>query len=413
MGKPVEIVLFIGAVWPEPKSSAGGARLMQLIHLFLKTNFQVHYCCAASETEYMEDLGELGVTTFSIELNNSSFDQQLEALNPSVVVFDRFIVEEQFGWRVAETCPNAIRIIETIDLHCLRLARQEQLNHSKPLKSLLLNSEVAKREIAAIYRSDLSLMISTAEMHILQEVFQVSSEILYYLPFRVGDQLKNSPQFCDREGFLSIGNFKHAPNWDAVRYLKSCIFPLIRKRLPKANLYVYGSYSDDKAMQLNNPKQGFHVLGRAENAMNVMKNARVCLAPLRFGAGIKGKLIEAMLCGTPSVTTSIGAEGMREEEEWNGVVTDDELTMVNAAVELHEDKASWKKASEQGERILKNHFDPEVYEVQLIQQIKELLKNLEQHRQTNFIGSMLMHHSLKSTKYLSKWIESKNSKREQ
>lgn len=401
-------VLFVGAVWPEPSSSAGGSRLMHLIDFFLNNQFEVHYCSAAIKTPWMSDIEKIGVKVFSIVLNDTSFNEQVADIDPNVVVFDRFMMEEQFGWRVSESCPDAIRVIETVDLHCLRLARMERLKTGRELNSILLNSDIAKRELAAIYRSDFSIMISTAEMQILKDLFSISDNLLHYLPYKPANKPLSVRGFEDREGFLSIGNFKHAPNWDAVLYLKTEIFPLIKKALPKANLYVYGSYCDDKAYQLHQPGKGFHVLGRAEDAMTVMSKSKVCLAPLRFGAGIKGKLIESMLCGTPNVTTNIGAEGMKGDLNWNGFIEESASNIAVKAIDLYTDKNSWLEAQKNGYKLIENNFNPDQGEEGLLKKIFFLKSNLKSHRETNFIGSMLLHHSMQSTKFMSRWIELKN-----
>ncbi|MFT6716261.1 MAG: glycosyltransferase involved in cell wall biosynthesis [Saprospiraceae bacterium] len=409
MGKDVLKVLFIGAVWPEPKSSAGGTRLMQLLHFFQKADFQVHYCSAATETEFMEDLTGEGIQTFSVKLNCDSFNEQVESLQPDVVVFDRFMMEEQYGWRVDEYCPNALKIIETIDLHCLRLARKEQLKSGGNLRDTLLNSTVAKREIAAMFRSDLSLMISEAEIKILIEYFSFPEALIFHLPFEVDlSKMNHEKKFDEKQDFISIGNFKHEPNWDSVLHLKKVIFPLIREQLPKAKMKVYGSYPDEKAFNLTNESEGFHVLGRAEDAQEVMIEAKVCIAPLRFGAGIKGKLIDAMLSGTPNVTTTIGAEGMSGGLEWSGVIADNDQDFADAAVKLYTDKNTWYQAVQRGELILKQCFSVQEAQFTLKAKIQMLLENIQIHRQNNFTGSMLKHHTLLSTKFMSRWIQEKN-----
>lgn len=402
-------VLFVGAVWPEPNSSAGGTRLMQLLHFFLKSNFQVYYCSGASDSPYMEDIASLGIITFPVKLNCDSFNEQVAEIEPNVVVFDRFMMEEQYGWRVDESSPSALKIIETIDLHCLRLARKEQVKKGGGLQEILLESTVAKREVAAILRSDLSLMISTAEMSVLKECFSVPESLLYYLPFEVDlSKLDHSIPFAEKVDFVSIGNFKHEPNWDSVLHLKKVIFPLIRKKLPKAKMLIYGAYPDQKAFNLTNKSEGFHVFGRAETAKEVISRARVCLAPLRFGAGIKGKLIDSMLYGTPNVTTSIGSEGMRGEFPWSGVVADNDEEFVEAAVKLYSDEIAWKTAVTNGENILKGCFSVEDSHRKLESLIRELTKNLKLHRNKNFVGSMLKHHTMQSTKFMSRWIAEKN-----
>ena len=119
-------LLIIGFVWPEPKSSAAGGRMMQLISIFKENGFEITFASAAQDSDFMIDLAEFGVIKRSIELNSSSFDDFIKELNPDVVLFDRFMIEEQFGWRVIENCPKAIRILDTEDLHFLRKARERK-----------------------------------------------------------------------------------------------------------------------------------------------------------------------------------------------------------------------------------------------------------------------------------------------
>jgi O-antigen biosynthesis protein len=358
----------------------------------------------------------LNINSFHIKINDSGFDDFIKKLNPTIVIFDRFITEEQFGWRVAINCPNTLRILDTIDLHFLRKERQEKLKHNLEISDNdLLNSDLAKREIASIYRCDLSLIISQFEMDLLINVFKIDSKILYYLPFLLHKMpvkiLETFPTFAERRHFISIGNFKHEPNWDAVLYLKNNIWKKIKNQLPDAELHIYGSYISEKAMQFDNVKEGFIIKGRAENAHEVVKNARVLLAPLRFGAGLKGKLIDAMQAGTPSVTTSIGAEGMTQPAAiWNGVVTDDESVFANAAVALYSEENLWKNAQRNGIEIIKNCYDKTVLGPIFLNKITTLQIDLQQHRTNNFIGKMLQHHTMQSTKYMSRWIETKNSK---
>ena len=408
-------VLIIGFVWPEPNSSAAGGRMVQLISIFKEQGFEVTFASPAMDSDYMVDLNSLGVKKKSIALNCSSFDVFVKELNPSIVLFDRFMIEEQFGWRVAENCPNALRLLDTEDLHCLRLARQKAFKENRPFSTDdLLEEDVAKREIASILRCDVSLMISEYEMELLQTVFKIDSKILYYLPLLLepieDSMIQKSPSFEERNYFVFIGNFLHEPNWNAVQYLKETIWPLIRKQLPEAVLHIYGAYPSQKVLQLHQPKQGFYIMGRADDAQEVVKNARVVLAPLRFGAGIKGKLLEAMQCGTPSVTTTIGAESMCGDLPWSGFVTDNPQVFADKAIELYQEKLLWLKAQKNGFEIVEKRYLKSVFENDFVEHILETQTHLKQHRLHNFMGSMLQHHTLTSTKYMSRWIEEKNRK---
>ncbi|MGQ0826906.1 MAG: glycosyltransferase [Bacteroidota bacterium] len=416
MDKPQHI-LIIGTVWPEPCSSAAGNRMMQLIELFQLQGWKITFASAAADSEFMFDLKKTGVEKVTIELNNNSFDSFIQQLKPDIVIFDRFMTEEQFGWRIVEQCPKAMRILDTEDLHCLRSARQKAFKENRKFSvNDLLTEDVAKREVASIYRSDLSLIISDFEMNILEKQFKVDKALLHYIPFMldlIDDKIIHSwKNFEEREHFISIGNFLHEPNWNAVLFLKEEIWPLIRKKLPQAELHIYGAYPSQKVNELHQPKESFYVKGRAEDAKEVMSKARVCLAPLRFGAGIKGKLVEAMQCGTPSVTTSIGAEAMHGNLEWSGSIENDAKSLAEAAVKLYTDNILWQQSQAKGKNIINVIYSKELLGAELIQRILALQNNLEDHRKQNFTGNMLMHHSMVSSKYMSKWIEEKNKVRE-
>jgi O-antigen biosynthesis protein len=402
-------ILIIGTVWPEPDSSAAGTRMIQLMELFRSNGWKVTFSSAAADSDFMFDLRSAGAEKVSIKLNDESFNDLLKQLKPTVVLFDRFMTEEQFGWRVSENCPEALRIIDTEDLHCLRSARQQLLKEKRKFSFDDLNSDVAKREIASIYRSDLSLIISEFEMKILREHFKVDKTLLHYIPF-LFDPIDSIGWhgFVERKNFISIGNFLHEPNFDSVKYLKEEIWPLIRKRLPEAELHVYGAYASQKVNTFHNPKEGFYMKGRAGNAKEVISKARVLLAPLRFGAGLKGKLIDAMLTGTPSVTTDIGAEAMHAEMDWNGIIANTAEEIADAAFKLYTNAELWNKASENGKHIINEVYQKKKHSDTLINRITELQKNLQNHRKKNFIGAMLMHHTISGTKYMSKWIEEKN-----
>ncbi len=408
-------ILILGFVWPEPNSSAAGGRMVQLISIFTAQGFDVTFASLAMDSDYMIDLESLGVTKKSIALNCSSFDIFVKELNPTIVLFDRFMMEEQFGWRVAENCPDALRLLDTEDLHCLRLARQKAFKGNRQFTTDdLLVEDVAKREIASILRCDVSLMIAEYEMELLQSVFKIDSSVLYYVPLLLDpiedSTIQNLPSFEERNNFVFIGNFLHEPNWNAVQYLKETIWPLIRKQLPEAVLQIYGAYPSQKVLQLHQPKHGFYIMGRANDAQEVVRNARGVLAPLRFGAGIKGKLVEAMQCGTPSITTTIGAESMCGNLPWNGFVADEPQVFADKAVELYDDKNLWLKAQENGFEIIEKCYLKYLFEDDFIQHILKVQTRLKPHRLYNFMGTLLQHHTLTSTKYMSRWIEEKNKK---
>jgi len=400
--------------------------MMQILESFLARGWTVTFSSPARSGEHRADLGALGIREVPIELNNSSFDAFISELAPDVVLFDRFMMEEQFGWRVEKHCPDALRVLETSDLQSLRDARHQRLKQrlkdsddtndfsglfAPALREefeFMADTDLAQREIAAMYRCDLNLMISEVEIELLVEQFKMPRGLLPGCPLMVDLPTAPPVPFEDRAHFLHIGNFRHAPNWDAVLWLKTAIWPLIRERLPGAQLHIYGAYTPPKATALHNAAQGFHVMNWAEDALQVMSAARVCMAPLRFGAGVKGKIVDAMLCGTPNVTTPIGAEAMHGDEPWPGAITRTAREFAEHAVLLHQDKPRWLQAQADGLQLLAKRYQQAIHGRALVERIEHCLEHLPAIRRDNFTGSMLRHHQHKSTQYMAQWIEAKN-----
>lgn len=401
-------LVIIGKVFPEPNSTAAGSRMLQLLDLFLAQNYQITFLSTASISENSFDLNSKNIQFQNIILNDNSFDGLIKKLNPKIVIFDRFTTEEQFGWRVSEQVPNAVKILDTEDLHFLRSAREKAFKQNKNIENLNLINDVFKREIASILRCDLSLIISVFEINLLKNQFKIDEKILFYLPL-FAEIKKSKISFSERRNFVSIGNFLHEPNWQTVLQLKK-IWKNIKKQLPEDEIHIYGAYATEKVFQLHNQKEGFIIKGRAENVETTFNQAKVLLAPIPFGAGIKGKLLESMQFGLPNVTSTIGAEAMQGNFDWNGFITDNETEFVEKAILLYQNENIWLKSQENGYEIVENLFKKELFESDFNEKINWIVEHLYEQRNANFLGQILQHHTLQSVKYLSKWIEEKNSK---
>jgi glycosyltransferase involved in cell wall biosynthesis len=407
-------LLIIGTVWPEPTSSAAGTRMVQLVDSFLQKGFEVCFASAATKGEYSFDLPGLGVVEQQIKLNDSGFNDFVKELDPGMVLYDRYMIEEQYGWRIRQECPDCCQVLDTEDLHFLRQARQLFVKSGrKTLEDLNLYTDLAKREIASILRCDLSLIISEVEMNMLKDQFRIDPSLIYHLPFleqKITREVASSwKTFEQREGFVFIGNFLHEPNWNTLQVLKTQVWPVLRKRLPKVTMNIYGAYPSQKVLELNNIKEKFYVKGRAKDAIESLSLHKVLLAPIQFGAGVKGKLIDAMRAGTPSVTTTTGAEGMKGNLDWSGIIEDDVLLFVEEAVKLYEDKILWSKYQQNGIHIVNVQFEALKSIDPFFETLDALTLNLKAHRKNNFFGQILQHNHANSTKYMSLWIEEKNS----
>ena len=407
-------ILIIGQVWPEPQTTAAGQRMLQLIALFFEYGYTLHFACAAKVSEFSSTLTDFGVICHSIQINDSQFDELLITIQPEIVMYDRFIVEEQFGWRVSENLPNALTILDTEDLHSLRKTRELAIAKNTTFsKTLYIQQEITKREIASMYRCDLTLLISDYEMQLLSEYFNLDRVLLLHLPMfadYITHEVKSQwNTFENRQNFMTIGSGRHAPNVDSICYTIENIWPFIRKELPEASFEIYGAYLPQKVKQLHQPKKGIYIKGWIAKEQLAFQKARICLAPLRFGAGIKGKLLTAMQYGTPTITTPIGAEGMLPEDgDWNGFISEDPNQLAKAAVRLYTNKNLWLQCQQNGIELINTKFQKERYQSIVKDKIEYAKKDVHQFRAINFIGAMLRHHTLQSTKYLAKWIEEKN-----
>jgi hypothetical protein len=416
---PRKRLLLMGTVWPELTSSAAGARHFQLLRLLKQRGWDIHFTTTAVEKpEWVAKLTELGIPSQVMPANDSRIENFLKTLQPDFVIFDRFMTEEQFGWRVRECCPQAVRVLDTVDLHSLRRAREAAASANSdaivdfnPLAntaSAHLSTDTL-RELSAIYRSDLSLLISDFELRLLKNELQVPSQLLALYRFTYPKpQPERRLPFQERRGYAMIGNFRHPPNADATRWLKRELWPRIRARDPEAQVAIYGAYPSKEIMSLTSPREGFHVLGPAADAFEVLGKARVNLAPLRFGAGLKGKIADGWWAGTPAVTTAIGAEGMQiEGEAFGGRIAASAEEFAAQAVALAQSPQEWRHAQQAGDRILAELFD-EQNEIQPLEQVLlSAQTHLQARRATNVTGQMLWHHTARSTEYFSRWIELK------
>lgn len=405
-------VLIIGLVWPEPTSSAAGWRMMQLVDFFLSRGAKLSFCSAATKSEFSTDWMGREVPEYAIALNDVSFDDFIRTMAPDVVVYDRFMVEEQYGWRVRQYCPDAVTILDTEDLHFLRDARKDAHKQGVPFAVADFSlTDLAKRELASIWRCDLSLVISEFEYELLSRRLGVDKDLLVLLPFlsETIDQDAWLP-YSEREHFVFIGNYLHEPNWRTAQLLKTEVWPVLRKLVPRAELHLYGAYASQKVLNLHQPKERFFVKGRAEGARTTLASYRLMLAPIPFGAGLKGKFVDAMFVGLPSVTTVVGAEGMIKDGLWPGGIALDTQELIASAVELYMEEPLWIDAQAKCAKSLINATASPDLVLTFEARLQVLFSALAAHRARNVVGQVLHFQTNNGTKYMSLWIAEKNKR---
>ena len=402
-----ESVLLIAKNWPEPNSTAAGRRSLDLLALLQSQGYAIHVASAAEPTPFQADLSNFDIQSHTIAVNDSDFDRWLGLLAPNIVIFDRFVMEEQFGWRVQASLPQALTLIDTSDLHCLRVAREAAIKQEQPVN---LFNDIALREIAAISRTDISVMISQMEIDLLHQHFHISRSKLLYLPFlTTSSDLLEAPVFEARQHLVMIGGFKHEPNRDATRWLKTVVWPILRPLLPNhCEMHVYGAYADHAMNQLQARSERFFIKGRSPDALATLSQYRLNLAPLRFGAGQKGKILEGWLTGTPTLTTPIGAEAMATEAQLGYQPTADAGDFAQLVAAAYSDPARWAELQVRGYRILEQNFARATFALPFLERIEQIRSTLSEHRRANFWGRLLTQNQYRATEYMSRWIELKN-----
>ncbi|WP_091388652.1 glycosyltransferase [Microbulbifer marinus] len=404
MSAPAKRALLIAKHWPEPASTAAGRRTLDILDLLADAGYRVEIASPAQPTPFQ---AKTGYGEHPIEVNESSFDRWVRALNPALVIYDRFMMEEQFGWRVREQCPDALTLLDTSDFHSLREARHQALKSGQPLN---LFHPIAEREVAAMARCDLTVMISKVEVELLKQHFCLPDWQLHYLPFMVRElpDLNTLPDFDERQHLVMIGGFKHAPNRDATTWFAQEVWPQLRSLLPGVECHVYGAYSDHAMHRLSDPATGLRVYGRTEDALATLARYRLNLAPLRFGAGQKGKILDGWLSGTPTVTTPIGAESMAPEDAWGYPLSDAPEQFAATTAHLYRDQTAWRSARDAGTHALETEFSYAPHAAAFIERLETIAADLDAHRNRQIWGRILRRTEHRAEEFMSRWIETKN-----
>jgi glycosyltransferase involved in cell wall biosynthesis len=434
-------IAFVGWEWIEPSSSAAGARSVALVAEALRRGWRVTCVASAEARAGQEDaLRAMGAETRRMKANRGDELRALvEAARPDCVVFDRFLAEEAYAGRLREIAPSVVRVLDMQDAHALRRARERAAKAAKTrgedaAKEVLKSAPNARdedlmREIASVQRSDLTLVCSPVEKEWLTRECGVAERKLRLASFFVDsvDAEAMKRDFSARKDFVTIGTFMHKPNVDSVEWLCEEVWPLVRKQLPNATMRVYGSYAtENHRRRFHKPAQGFLFEGFAEDLGETLRAHRVLLAPLRFGAGIKGKILDAWRYGLPACTTPIGSEGcvpdvvefwsptssapIDPEHGWGGFGDfTNPQDIADAAVRLHEDENLWRLARGNGADLLDRLFSARVNLPDVFDAIERVIDDVDAVRDADYFGQCLWREDVRSTTYFSKWIEAKET----
>jgi len=410
--------LYLSRVWADTSVSAAGLRLRRMLAI-LSRDCKMDVTFATTTNSFKREMAteleeNLGIQVKSCEMNRfKMFTKMVEDIEPEVVIFDTFVVEEMFSWQLHEVAPNCMRVLDMQDFHSLRKWR-ERLHNRQKKKNIgeILNcfpdasDRLLQREIASILKSDLTVAVNEVEAKLLTEKFSIPCEKVEFATLLGGSQNFPRLPFEARQHFYFIGNFQHRPNEDAVLFLFESIWPKLRTFCPRGTeLHIFGPNSRPEfAKRVHAPGKGFHFKGQLQDLSHV-GNYKCLLAPLRFGAGVKGKITEAMDFGTPFVTTSIGAEGIFE----TSINTFDTASeFVSRARLLFNDRNAWLSAQEFGDGVSQSPSLSLALTSKRLQQ-KLLNVGLESGKR-GLVQQILLNEEYASKKFMSKFIELKETR---
>jgi GT2 family glycosyltransferase/glycosyltransferase involved in cell wall biosynthesis len=345
-------VLIVDATTPQPDHDAGSVRMVNLMRVLGELGFQVSFLPdnRAWTDGYTPALQELGVEALYapyaadpvalLRERGRAFD---------LIILSRHYVAASYVGLARLYAPQAKLAFDTVDLHYLREQRAAELAGAvDPAKQA---AATRAQELKLIRECDLTLVVSEAEQALLaHDAPGARVEVLSTVNEVHGCRVA----FAERRDLVFVGGFQHPPNADAVAWFVRDIFPLLRREIPDLRFHVIGSKVPDAIRALADE----HVLvhGFVEDIAPYMDGCRISVAPLRYGAGVKGKINTAMSYGLPVVATTLGVEGMHVRSGEDVLVADEAGAFAAAVARLYRDEALWNRLSANGLANVETHF---------------------------------------------------------
>jgi glycosyltransferase involved in cell wall biosynthesis len=268
------------------------------------------------------------------------------------------------------TQPNLNLITDTVDIHFLRELAEFELNSSNDESILEGIQTRMRRELATYSHSDLVIVVTQEDQKALADKqCTVPTELV---PIIVSPSARSANP--DPNTILFIGGFKHKPNIDAVLWFVHEVFPLIRSKIPDAIFRVVGSYPTEQILELN-AIPGVEIVGFVKETIDQINKACVSVAPLRFGAGMKGKVIEALSYGLPVVTTSFGAQGLNATDGKHLRIADEAFLFAEYVCECLRNPINANRMGQQGQLLIENLCGPESVKTILKKRLEPELHN--------------------------------------
>lgn len=341
-----------------PDTNAGCLRLFEVIRILCAQGCRVTFLARENKglRAPLEALGVECVCDEELGLSVSplAFEKFLHKRQFRAAVFVYHFIYNHYAPVLKAFLPACHCILDTVDIHFLRLRRQAVFQPEMAAQA----DTVERDEKRALRDADSLWVVTPTERDLLQPLAGGPKTKFFIIP-TVHPVLQQRPGFHDRAGLVFLGSYNHDPNVDAVKYLVDEILPPLRLLLPDAPVIVAGSGMPAEFHEFAHRDAHLHMAGFVEDHRALLAGARVGIAPLRFGAGMKGKIGEFLACGLPCVTTTIGAEGMGLSSGRDVLVADEAQQFAQYAAQLYTDAALWQKLSERGVRYIEERVAPQ------------------------------------------------------
>ena len=266
---------------------------------------------------------------------------------------------------IRKYCFNSKVLYHTIDLHFLRMSREAEIENN--LNKRKEAEKMKKIELNIIKKTDASIVHSTKELEILTPL--VKDARLYVLPLIMNKFNKNK-KYHERNDIVFVGGYQHTPNVDAVIFFVKDVMPFLRKKIPGICFYVVGSNIPNKIQEL--AAEDVLITGYLKDLENFLLNKRVFVSPLRYGAGVKGKIGMAMSVGIPVVATALSIEGMQLTESKNILVANEPEEFAETIYKIYQNEELWNLISENGSNFVEKEFGDEAVWKKLAKVLSEL-----------------------------------------
>ena len=344
-------VLILDHCTPTPNQDAGSVTVFNLMLLLREMEFQVTFIPEDNflyMPEYTTALQRVGVEVLYAPYY-TSVEQHLAESGSRydlAFIFRPSVIDRHLN-TVRKFCTNAKVLYHTVDLHFLRMMREAEL--LKDPAKLKAANEMKKLELKAIRSADATIVHSPTELEILRQ--DLPKDKIYTFPL-IMDVCRTDKPFQERSNIVFVGGYQHTPNIDAVQYFVNKVMPLLRRKLPKVRFYAVGSKAPQEILDL--ACDDVIITGFIDDLNPLLNDMRISVAPLRYGAGIKGKIGTAMVTGLPTVATTLAVEGMNLTDGENILVADGEKAFAAAIIKIYNDEALWNKVSKDGIAFAEN-----------------------------------------------------------